>query len=449
MPKQAFGCSLSYAHDLLNAYAQQPPPPLEHAGRPQGSASLSSHHSHNHNHSRHQHQQQHLHHNGGGGGSLFPGYTLVEASLDSVWVRDDVLRAALAATSASAAATDPPAMSTPGAGMVRGSAVRAAEMVSARSRAGALLKRLAASAVGAAGPFQWTGGGDGGGGGSSGSSRASGGGGGGGKGGSKGGGGESGSREGGGGSGGVDHVLTRAYANGFWRWPWRREVHVWEVGTEHWFLLASDRHRLLALRDHMGCVDACFHGPKSRGGHGSHSQALFASSSVAPFHYTLRLGHGKALHPSAHGAGHRAPSSSSSLPPPPPYRGDPAFYHPETHGAGGHGSPQRGPEGVGSQLQRRRSGGRPLDDDAGLSSGGGWVGGGGSDGGGGGGGDDDDGNGDYGVAADRMADELGAELAAVAGDMTNEWGLRRGGDDDDEHRGESRHGAEIRFSGMR
>ena len=62
-----------------------------------------------------------------------------------------------------------------------------------------------------------------------------------------------------------------AYVNGFWRWPWRRELHVWEIGTEHWFQLSSDRLRLLAMQDHMSCVAACFHDP-----------------SASPFAYTLQ-----------------------------------------------------------------------------------------------------------------------------------------------------------------
>lgn len=56
--------------------------------------------------------------------------------------------------------------------------------------------------------------------------------------------------------------LLTAYVNGLWRWPWRRELHIWEVGTEHWFQLRDDKHRLAALEDHMSCVDACFHTTK-------------------------------------------------------------------------------------------------------------------------------------------------------------------------------------------
>jgi hypothetical protein len=34
-----------------------------------------------------------------------------------------------------------------------------------------------------------------------------------------------------------------------------------QIGTEHWFLLSEDGDRLEALKDHMACVDACFHTP--------------------------------------------------------------------------------------------------------------------------------------------------------------------------------------------
>eukprot|EP00615_Pteridomonas_danica_P001025 CAMPEP_0114349996 /NCGR_PEP_ID=MMETSP0101-20121206/15984_1 /TAXON_ID=38822 ORGANISM="Pteridomonas danica, Strain PT" /NCGR_SAMPLE_ID=MMETSP0101 /ASSEMBLY_ACC=CAM_ASM_000211 /LENGTH=309 /DNA_ID=CAMNT_0001488915 /DNA_START=95 /DNA_END=1024 /DNA_ORIENTATION=+ len=63
-----------------------------------------------------------------------------------------------------------------------------------------------------------------------------------------------------------------AYVNGFWRYPWRRELHVWEIGTEHWFQLEKDEDRMIAIEEHMTCVESCFH------------------SKYAPFDYTLQLG---------------------------------------------------------------------------------------------------------------------------------------------------------------
>jgi len=52
---------------------------------------------------------------------------------------------------------------------------------------------------------------------------------------------------------------TTAFVNGFWRWPWRRELHIWEIGTEHWFQFQSDIPRLAAVQEHMRCVQDCFH----------------------------------------------------------------------------------------------------------------------------------------------------------------------------------------------
>ena len=71
----------------------------------------------------------------------------------------------------------------------------------------------------------------------------------------------------------------------------------WQIGTEHWFLLREDAMRLAAVDDHMSCVRDCFH------------------SDSSPFQYSLQLS------PLVH-----------------PFRGDPAHYHPDTHGdPGPHG----------------------------------------------------------------------------------------------------------------
>jgi hypothetical protein len=71
--------------------------------------------------------------------------------------------------------------------------------------------------------------------------------------------------------------VMSAYVNGFWRYPWRRELHIWEIGTEHWFQLKNDDARLEAIRAHMECVDGCFH------------------SDYSPFSYTLQTGKINAL----------------------------------------------------------------------------------------------------------------------------------------------------------
>ena len=155
---QAFGCSLAYADDLLNSLGATQPPPR--------------------------------------GAAKEPAYTLLEASLDSIWVRTDVLRHARGAT---AAFKD---KETPLMQPFRRFTESGEELETPPSRPESLLV---------------------------------------------------------------------SYVNGFWRWPWRRELHVWEIGTEHWFQLRSDRHRLRALADHMGCVASCFHDPQA-----------------SPFRYTLQ-----------------------------------------------------------------------------------------------------------------------------------------------------------------
>jgi len=172
---QAFGCSLSYAHDLLQAF----------------------------------------------GGKKWK-YELVEASLDAVWVRSDVLsRAEVGYQKALDRARPKRAISPISTGPAHPSPASAEAFKAAKQRLGPPPPKAYADPL-------------------------------------------------------------HAYVNGFWRWPWRRELHIWEVGTEHWFLLRHDAHRLAALQDHMRCVDACFHSPRHSGSDGW-------IGGTGPFHYTLHL----------------------------------------------------------------------------------------------------------------------------------------------------------------
>ena len=50
---------------------------------------------------------------------------------------------------------------------------------------------------------------------------------------------------------------------------------MWEIGTEHWFQLRDDAHRLAAMEEHMSCIEVCFHTPDNL---------------AFPFHYTLDIG---------------------------------------------------------------------------------------------------------------------------------------------------------------